>query len=303
MLRGRLASKYRILRSFFMAIVCEVVLTLVECLDSSYGLFILVWRILESLIQRTFCHAIIRWRFCRRSLFPRYGVTVRRAVSLEYKHLPLGKDRNITLFQLCSWFPFHGVRGTLRDFSLDSILSYEAISYHWGTVSGKCKMYVDGILFAVSQATYDALHARSTLWRTILFWIDYICIDQSNLVEKAEQISIMKDIYHQASRVIVCLGRPSNPSDEIRVHFLLQHSEEFSNISATELCEKFKNSHFSHKLPALVTFLCNPLFPRAWVIQEVAVAAKLEVTYGGQYFGWAHVLSTKNAPFSPDVPR
>lgn len=55
------------------------------------------------------------------------------------------------------------------------------------------KIYVDGNPFTVSEAAYDALHARSSLWRTRLIWTDYICIDQSILLEKAGQISLLKD--------------------------------------------------------------------------------------------------------------
>lgn len=129
--------------------------------------------------------------------------TFRSSFSKEYKHLALGENQNIRLFKLYRWNPFLGVRGTLGEFSLDCMPPYEAISYHWETVSTTRKIYMDGIPFAVSEATYDALDARGSPWRTRLVWIDYICIDQSNLTEKAEQIPLLRDIYSQASRVIV----------------------------------------------------------------------------------------------------
>lgn len=261
LLRGRLVSTYSILRSFFITIVAEAGLTL----DEYLGLLNSFRRIQDSLIQKTFSYAFIRGRVCWRSSFYWFGVT-RSAVSQEYKHLPLGKDRNIRLFQLYSWIPFLGVRGTLRDFALDSTPSYEAISYHWGTVSAKRKLYVDGIPLTVSKATYDALHARSSLWRTRLVWIDYICIDQSNLPEKAGQIPLMKDIYHQASRVIVYLGRPSNVSDGILVHFLLRYMNGLNEISNISVTERFKKSAFNYTMLLLVKFLNNPWFARVWVI-------------------------------------
>lgn len=300
LLRGRLATTNIVLRFLFDTIVDEAVSTITECWASSVWLFDSILRLRDGLIQKIFGFFLFCWRFC----WQRCGVTVRspisqaynhisqeyKHVSQEYKHSPLGEDRNIRLFQLYSWNPFLGVRGTLRHYSLDSTPAYEAISYHWGTISARRKMFIDGMPLSVSEATYDVLHARSCLWRSRLVWIDYICIDQLNLPEKAGQICLMNDIYHQASRVIVWLGKPSSVKQEILVYLLLRYysvSKDVLNVSMTNLTEQIRNSRSIHPMPALAQFLNNPWFTRVWVIQEVVVATKLEFVYGGLYFDWA----------------
>ncbi len=39
-----------------------------------------------------------------------------------------------------------------------------------------------------------------------LYWIDGVCIDQSNPAERSEQVAFMGEIYREADRVVVWLG-------------------------------------------------------------------------------------------------
>jgi heterokaryon incompatibility protein (HET) len=41
-------------------------------------------------------------------------------------------------------------------------------------------------------------------------WIDSICIDQSNLLERSEQVELMGEIYRSASQVLIFLSDPPN---------------------------------------------------------------------------------------------
>jgi hypothetical protein len=43
-------------------------------------------------------------------------------------------------------------------------------------------------------------------------WVNTICIDQSNIVERNVQVGIMRDIYIQASNVLVWLGEETDDS-------------------------------------------------------------------------------------------
>lgn len=290
LLRGSLVSAYNDLRIFFLITIFEFLRTLAEIFGLVFYLYNLICLLLDSLIKATVNKAFNCWRSCRCLISPWVGTNVRYAALQEYKHLPLGDNRYFRLFKLSRWIPYLGVRGTLCHLSLDSISPYEAVSYHWGTVSVTRRIYVDGNPFIVSEATYDALYARSSFWRTRFIWIDYICIDQSNLLEKAGQIALMKDIYRQASLVNVWLGNASNSLDELLVNYLLQdlaHLIKKSEFSAIQLYEKFKSRRLlGLRWPAFVNFINNPWFARAWVIQEVAMADNLAIIYGSQYFDW-----------------
>jgi hypothetical protein len=40
----------------------------------------------------------------------------------------------------------------------------------------------------------------------IIFWIDNLCIDQDNPLEKNHQVHLMRDIYQKANSILVWLG-------------------------------------------------------------------------------------------------
>jgi len=44
----------------------------------------------------------------------------------------------------------------------------------------------------------------------LLVWTDQVCIDQNNHEEKSRQVALMRQIYHQAEHVFVCLSTASN---------------------------------------------------------------------------------------------
>ena len=47
---------------------------------------------------------------------------------------------------------------------------------------------------------------RSTSQEPVRIWIDAICIDQSNLIERSEQVALMQHIYAKAAAVLIWLG-------------------------------------------------------------------------------------------------
>src|ERR1700730_7095187 len=94
----------------------------------------------------------------------------------------------------------------MRHYPLDQAPEYEAISYHWGDNSRTQQILLDGSWFKVTQNAYDALYNRSFYARTQWVWIDSVCINQDDSIERAKQVRLMKDIYEQASRVVVFLG-------------------------------------------------------------------------------------------------
>lgn len=67
--------------------------------------------------------------------------------------------------------------------------------------------------FPVFSNVYEALREarmRGLGWPPVL-WIDAICIDQSNVTEKAAQIPFMREIYHLAAST--CIYIPETPED------------------------------------------------------------------------------------------
>ena len=84
---------------------------------------------------------------------------------------------------------------------------YETISYLWGTTD-RCETVTlkDGESLRVTKPLKEALPFVEFHCSTNYLWIDQICIDQDDGLERGHQVKLMGQIYRSCSRVIVWLG-------------------------------------------------------------------------------------------------
>lgn len=108
----------------------------------------------------------------------------------------------------------------MSDFEMDFTPPYNAISYTWGEPIMR-EILVNGYLQKVNQNGYDALVQALNFDAVTCIWIDTVCIDQSSVPEKNEQVRRMFEIYRNATQVLACVG----DSD--------QHSRYLSSVALT----------------------------------------------------------------------
>ena len=102
--------------------------------------------------------------------------------------------------------------------SLLSKPRYGALSYTWGPPGDAHTILLNGQPFPIPQNSYDALQQvqRSKLVDQYL-WVDAICINQGGdddaLHEKSIQITRMTQVYEQATKILVWLGKPENEAN------------------------------------------------------------------------------------------
>ncbi|KAJ3545639.1 hypothetical protein NM208_g2414 [Fusarium decemcellulare] len=103
--------------------------------------------------------------------------------------------------------------------SLEEKPEFEALSYTWGERqrnNAKSRMRLNGQDFPIAFNLETALrHLRSEADARAL-WVDAICINQADIEERNEQISIMRDVYSYSKRVLIWLGtvdEPRRPKD------------------------------------------------------------------------------------------
>jgi hypothetical protein len=71
---------------------------------------------------------------------------------------------------------------------------YEALSYEWGTHVCDKHVLCDGQEFQVTTNLAAALKYLRSADESRWIWIDAICIDQANIPERTQQVSIMQNI-------------------------------------------------------------------------------------------------------------
>ena len=100
---------------------------------------------------------------------------------------------------------------------LDDNPSFLALSYVWGDEEDKRVIIVDKRPFRVTRNLYEAMIGLRES-KSMIIWIDAICINQLDDEEKGWQVSLMGGLYKKASAVIAWLGASADHSDDAIDH-------------------------------------------------------------------------------------
>jgi hypothetical protein len=147
----------------------------------------------------------------------------------------------------------------------DTLVKYDALSYAWGSASPSAKGICDGNTISLRVNLDSALKYLRKPQHERYVWIDYLCINQDDLVEKAVQIPRMKNIYSKASTVIVWLGMSPALASNLR------ECQKSCGLSVDLLtCSE-------HKQEVWESILNYAWFRQTWVRQEVFAAERLIV--------------------------
>lgn len=79
--------------------------------------------------------------------------------------------------------------------ALHELPEYETLSYRWGDPEPKLPINVCGEQLGVTRNLYDALFRLRRPDKRRAIWIDQLCINQNDNVEKAAQVRLMRAIY------------------------------------------------------------------------------------------------------------
>jgi hypothetical protein len=153
---------------------------------------------------------------------------------------------------------------------------YVCLSYRWGgdDADTSKSILLDGNLFTVRQNLHDFLHLASSEheWSEVTqrrYWIDALCINQSDGTERNHQVAQMGSIFASARHVHVWLGKTSDPR---RMSTLL--AEPSSNrITRNEPTERRRGLELIGRY-----ILHNEYWDRAWVVQEIILARHVVIS-------------------------
>ncbi|KAH6674395.1 heterokaryon incompatibility protein-domain-containing protein, partial [Halenospora varia] len=65
---------------------------------------------------------------------------------------------------------------------------------------------IDGSLFSAFENLEAALRRLRLSGKQRTIWIDAVCINQNDIQERQDQVSLMRQIYEQAEQVVIWLG-------------------------------------------------------------------------------------------------
>jgi hypothetical protein len=204
-----------------------------------------------------------------------------------YQYGRLESPRHIRLLRLNKRSFFTEPSCELIHVSLDDAPYFEAISYTWGPKDPSIPIMVDGSQILVTAAVDELLFYRRSISHSKLFWIDAICINQSDMVEKGEQLPLMTEIYQRASRVLVWLGAPESSRDT-RIVRKMVRALAWPRFMLPSFTNFVRNAFPSEEeaYVAVGRLFSHPWFERIWVVQEVASGKTVHVMYHGICAEW-----------------
>lgn len=128
------------------------------------------------------------------------------------------------------------------------------------------------------------LKGQST--RPDLLWADAICVDQQNVLERDHQVSLMKEKYSKASRVLVWQGDSQPDEEEIAVALMairsvaaLSYTERW-DLSFSDLDQAICNRGYANTRLVLAAALLSQCSKRVWCVQEIALASAVLLLFG-----------------------
>jgi hypothetical protein len=167
---------------------------------------------------------------------------------------------------------------TIQRFSPVTRPDYLALSYTWGDPLPVFDILIDGSSFTIREnlhqffQTYQDDPGFCSKW----FWIDQICIDQSNILERNHQVAQMADIYRSAQSVIIWLG-PAFPRSNDVLEYLFTTDDPLI-LPDVERIQRDAESW--------QRFFELPYWRRLWVCQEILLASQVFVCLGPEVCRW-----------------
>lgn len=232
----------------------------------------------------------------------RDDLSLRNHTFARHLHEPLPTDRTIRLIKIEKG---EQVSLQLKSFPLSELPTYIALSYTWGKaiyedVAGNelgdlgtiHTILVNGKSFDISENLFDALlqfQSENVGW----LWVDAICIDQVNYEERSSQVLLMGEIYSNASRVVVWLGKDIEDVDTMLWAQDVLYKAYNGISEALELdlglLQKLDISiaEWFQNWESIERFFCRRRwYRRAWVFQETVLARQIELRNGRTILDW-----------------
>ncbi|RYO26519.1 hypothetical protein AA0111_g7911 [Alternaria arborescens] len=190
--------------------------------------------------------------------------------------------------------------------------AYHAVSYTWGDSASEENITIcngdngdakdrsnDRRRVTVRKNCANVLRQLAHFKTAKYYWVDAICIDQTNDTEKSYQVAMMGEIFSRADCVLSCVGMHEDDSkfmaDTLRSFdtYLASHGKSsavFSDGGRDWTDEKgWTIWHSEHWLEALAdedivrlyealdAFARRPYFWRIWILQELFVARQIVI--------------------------
>lgn len=182
---------------------------------------------------------------------------------------------------------------------------YEALSYVWGEKEFTAEITLDNEPYFITSNLEMAMRylRRPSVERTL--WVDALCINQHDLVERSQQVLLMKDIYARCTADLAWMLTQFNVSwlpariDALHKAFGLMKRISFKDAETlAKMRDGPSHAHDRNTVPGafllsveeqealIAAFGYTDIWYRIWTMQELAYAPHVRLVAGPHELDW-----------------
>ncbi|RSL86579.1 hypothetical protein CEP52_015787 [Fusarium oligoseptatum] len=155
--------------------------------------------------------------------------------------------------------------------------SFVALSYVWGDLEDTLPLRVSGEVIPATRNLHVILQCLSSANFDQFLWVDALCINQNDLLERAAQVALM------GAFLILDWIFLQEAARDSELHYEPSLSPHISVNGLTASSESLRDS--------LISFFAAPWWTRVWTVQEYALAAKVIFQCGNRKMEGSVVLT------------
>ncbi|OAL50739.1 hypothetical protein IQ07DRAFT_680093 [Pyrenochaeta sp. DS3sAY3a] len=204
---------------------------------------------------------------------------------------------NVRLLELLPGSNDEPLRGVVFHAPLEDMGYYRALSYSWGTTCHTERLWTPAGILSITPNLKMALHTIRQKQEPMILWVDRVCINQEDADEKATQIRLLPHIFQRATSVLAFAG--DGPEIERAIETLMQIRAKGAVKTWPKGLPPVPPSWSTRTVPGredpvwqdIQRFFTNPWFHRAWVVQEVVLAASVRIVCRKWVVDWNDLYS------------
>lgn len=181
------------------------------------------------------------------------------------------------------------LEGHLETLEIGSGQEYRALSYVWGEPHETDVIFIDGKRLSITKSLDAALRHGRFSDKPLRIWVDQLCINQKDNIERSQQVQLMHAIFKHATQVLVWLGLDPDGLASRAFQLCKSLCSIFDDELLAVLCMKagaefdwIPNKHWD----ALRELTELPWFRRAWIPQEIGTDTPAIVQWGHAHIKW-----------------
>ena len=206
----------------------------------------------------------------------------------NFTYQPLQEPMDFRLLELLPGERDETLKCSLTHSSLTSHPYYHAVSYTWGTPGHFQEIELCGVAHSIQANLFDFLQQLRLTYGAVTLWVDALCINQKDILEKNIQIPLMGLIYSYAKSVLVWLGPQADGSEE---YFDSCNQIPSESQSLRSSIPKNVDSDATNPISAAIASLQRRNYwARTWIIQEIVLASDIHIFCGDRFSHWPNFI-------------